>query len=158
MNRELKFRVWNGMEMVYDVTVGKFGAFYVNPGHKGNGLDPNDSASLTPFTTKYSAETPVMQFTGLKDRRGVDIYEGDILFDPKYSMVSGSDYMPENRIVVWDKKDASFKLGYADQTKKNGGDYPSGKILCKANCDTEFAVIGDIYQNPELFIPRAVGV
>lgn len=33
-----KFRVWNGSEMIYDVTVGKFGAFYVNPGDKGDGV------------------------------------------------------------------------------------------------------------------------
>ena len=77
--REIKFRIWNGTEMVYDVTVGKFGAFYVNPGDKGNGLDPNDSASLTPFTTKYSDDTNVMQSTGIKDRNGKDVYEGDLV-------------------------------------------------------------------------------
>ena len=57
MNRKLKFRIWNGTEMIYDV-VGKFGTFYVNPGNNGHGLDPNDLASLTPFTTKYSDDTP----------------------------------------------------------------------------------------------------
>lgn len=79
MKRELKFRAWNGMELVYDITVGRFGNFYVNPGDKKNGLDPKDSASLTPFNTKYPDSVPIMQYAGLKDKAGKEIYEGDIV-------------------------------------------------------------------------------
>jgi hypothetical protein len=49
--RELKFRVWNGYSMEHNVTVGKFGNFYVNP-ENGDGLDPKDSASLTTWKKK----------------------------------------------------------------------------------------------------------
>lgn len=42
MNREIKFRVWNGLEMVYDVISGRFGTFYVNPDNNGNDIYEGD--------------------------------------------------------------------------------------------------------------------
>jgi len=69
------FRVWNGSEMVYDITVGRFGVFYVNP--ENNGLDPNDSASLTPNTTKYPDDIKVMRNSGVESKSGKEVFEGD---------------------------------------------------------------------------------
>ena len=113
--------------MVYDVTIGKFGTFYVNP--TNNGLDPIDSASLTPLTTKYHEDTPVMQFTGLKDKNGVEIYESDRLKDH-------SGYI---WIVFWYNDHACFGV-------KSVENNVSSEIIDNENME----VIGNIYQNPEL--------
>lgn len=50
--KQNKMRVWNGLEMVYDVVSGKFGTFFINP--ENGGLDKNDSSCLNSFNTKYS--------------------------------------------------------------------------------------------------------
>ena len=131
MSRELKFRVWNGMEMVYDVTVGKFGTFYVNP--TNNGLDPNDSASLTPNTTRYEHGTHVMQSTGLLDHNGNEVYEGDLIVWP---MLSG-----QINEVYWNQKECAFFAKPIDGEDKTES-YLGGDCLVK----------GNIYQN------RAAGV
>lgn len=77
--REIEFRAWTGSEMEYNIIVGKFGAFYVNAGDKGDGLDPNDAGSLSPFNTIFSDTVPIMQYTGLRDKNGAKIFEGDIV-------------------------------------------------------------------------------
>jgi uncharacterized phage protein (TIGR01671 family) len=78
---EVRFRVWNGQAMVYDVMAGKFGVFYVNP--YNNGIDENDSASLSPFNTKYPDNIILMQSTGVTDKEGNGIFKDDILSDGK---------------------------------------------------------------------------
>ena len=126
MTREIKFRVWNGMQMVEDVTVGKFGNFYVNPGPKGDGLDPNDSASLTRFTTKYPETCPVMQFTGLKDSKGKEIYEEDILY---IAGVGNCRVVFSNACWAYENEE---DLGFFNE------------------CEEDLILIGNMYEHPEL--------
>jgi len=127
--KTVKFRIWNGMEMVYDITTGKFGTFYVSP-EKGDGLNPEDTASLTVNTTKYHEGTPLMQFTGLQDKNGNDIYEGDIL---------KADSWAFNWTVQFDKSKARFNCIINNSGNQN--DFiPTNQV----------SVIGNIYNNPEL--------
>lgn len=128
MSREIKFRVWNGMEMVYDVTVGKFGAFYVNP-ENGNGLNPNDTVSLSQNTTKYHDNNPVMQFAGIKDKNGNEIYEGDIIKTGRNDDWGVIIYKaPFFEVTVSEEQSCMYTREWF------------------ANVET----IGNIYQNPEL--------
>ena len=129
--KTVKFRIWNGMEMVYDITSGKFGTFYVNP-ENGDGLNPQDTASLTVNTTKYHEGTPLMQYTGLKDKNDKEIYEGDIL-------KTATD---KPMVVGWSEKFASFVLN------RNGWAFSHwfGESCNPEDCE----IIGNKYQNAEL--------
>lgn len=132
--REIKFRVWNGSEMVYDIMVGKFGVFYVNPSN--NGLDEKDSASITPFNTKYPDDSPVMQFTGLKDKNGKDIYEGDILgCETLKGIIPGW-------VIVYSNEYSGFRMRQVDRIKPTN--------VQNKNAFCRYPVIGNIYENPEL--------
>jgi uncharacterized phage protein (TIGR01671 family) len=129
---EIKFRAWNGYTMNYNIIVGKYGAFWVSPGVKNNGLDENDSASLTPFNTKCHENTAIMQFTGLQDKNGKDIYEGDIL------KIESEKVM----VVTWNKKFASFNLD------RDGWMF---QHWFGESCNPEQTeVVGNIYENKEL--------
>ena len=135
-NREIKFRVWNGAEMIYDVTVGKFGVFYVNP--TNNGLDPKDSASITPFTTKYHDDTPVLQYTGMKDKNGKEIWEGDVI---QFTMIDDAHELGVVR----------FSEGGYWTSQLQG--YQEELLYAELNSNLICKVIGNIYEHPNLIKP-----
>jgi len=134
--RTINFRIWNGMKMVYDITSGKFGTFYVNP-ENGDGLNPKDTASLTVNTTKYHEGTPLMQFTGIHDCNSKPIYEGDIIRAGVRTM-----------FVIFKQEACQFWLIWTDgkinryepiSATYGDGDYYSNDSL---------EVIGNIYEKP----------
>jgi len=129
--RPIKFRAWDGKAMEYDVVAGRFGAFYVSPGAHNNGIDPNDSASINPCNTLYSPQTPVMQFTGLLDKDGREIYEGDLL-DTGYEHHKISDVFFRN---------GSFST-YIDTGL--------WLELSQNSFLDEMKIVGNVHENPEL--------
>lgn len=87
----------------------------------------------------------LIEFTGLKDKNGVDIFEGDILcFKHDKSSKSGGyisgtyDFHPENCREVF-YEDGCFYIG-------------NYKILAYElkTSNLKLQVIGNIYENPEL--------
>ena len=91
-------------------------------------INGNDLIKESPYV--------VQQYTGLKDKNGKEIYEGDIL--TYYNKYSDKIY---TQIVKWDQMWAGFGLFEKDNKWCKESDWV--KI---ANIE----IIGNIYENPEL--------
>jgi uncharacterized phage protein (TIGR01671 family) len=123
--REIKFRAWDGnsKQWVHPGTVAIDGlghALAYQDGWKEGNVD----------------RLEISFFTGLKDKNGKQIYEGDLLRRPPSGHEPRAIFQ-----VVWNTTQI---LGFALQE----GAYFAGSL--EAEDDGDFEIIGNIYENPTL--------
>ncbi len=111
--REIKFRAWDKIEKIMYLDV----------------QDEYDFICGSKIAESFGElledeDFIVMQFTGLKDKNGKEIFEGDILFDGTVKS-----------FVIWKEEESMFGI--------NNGKYELGYY-------NNWEVIGNIYENPEL--------
>lgn len=87
----------------------------------------------------------LMQYTGLKDKNGKEIYEGDVLETISVSIRDITDPYPHRRIVAWHEGDGRLDFHWID-----GQPQTSGQTFCKNNLTKNWEIIGNIYENKEL--------
>lgn len=127
--REIKFRAWDEIDKkMIPMDRGRY---------------DRDSGSLK-FYLQYipnrDSHLKFMVFTGLKDREGNDIYEGDVV----EQFYKGATRF----VVIWDEVEKDrWNLKAKDSSYYDNGDYYEGSN--GRNWKT-FKIIGNIYENPEL--------
>lgn len=122
--REIKFREWETYRKTMAVGIRE---------------DYDDSVGFR-FLHEEAGQRILMQYTGLKDSHGNEIYEGDIL-EAVFELLDGElETIIDKGVVVF--KDCAFQV----QTFE-GHHEPLHEW---AQLSEELKVIGNIYENPEL--------
>ena len=95
---------------------------------------------------KQTEKFRLMQFTGLQDKNGKEIYEGDIVvYDRGVGNWTGKR-MSTTHTIVFSEEVFAFVM-----------DYGSSYIKLRKHWNYIYEVIGNIYENPELLsTPTAV--
>lgn len=126
MNREIKFQVWSRGELFgYERLTESGWEWMCIP------LNPEGGERWCHGIMGTSDSYKRRMFTGLHDKKGVEIYEGDIVKD-KFNIY----------VIKWSVGGLIMKQQGNREEKKS-------KHRCY-NLSTGVEVIGNIYQNPEL--------
>lgn len=128
MKREIKFRAWDKIDKVIRVvTCVNFFDETVNLDEKPNG----------DCITRKIEDVELLQFTGIKDKNDIEVYEGDILTHPGINNIF---FDATHATVIFEQ--ASFRGVVKEGMRPDLYNFFQG--------EDSAVVIGNIYENPNL--------
>ena len=130
-----KYRAWYVLaeEMINEILMISF----VRKEIIGKFSDGSTSVPLKFEDERNGEDVILMQSTGLKDKNGKEIFDGDVL-------ACKTDDEVINLNIFWDEEHALFMF----ESKKYNEQEPLAELV--ENNTYPFEIIGNIYENPEL--------
>lgn len=108
-----------------------------------------------------------LQYTGLIDKNGKEIYEGDIVKSEAFhgsieATMYETEMKKQGKLVDWMKLDVILGHPHGHYIMRPLNDmedmtYTGNALPGKSTFETDFEVIGNIYENPEL-LKHSVGM
>ena len=134
--REIKFRAWDKEKKEWIKLTTK-GSLCID-GY-GQLIKPNNGGET------FDGDYELLQFTGLTDKNGKEIFEGDIIdWESRNDLKKGISEIVYRYLIVFEE--GAF-IGR--------GDIRIGsKIKLDGDFLESFEIIGNIYENPELLTPK----
>jgi len=136
--RELKFRAWDGNMMLP-----------IESRDVDTSIQDKEEVEETKIKDwdllfDKDEEIVVMQYSGLKDKNGKEMYEGDIVNLHDWG---NENYLIGRAEVIWDKAYCKFDFRrISGLSIENDNDYDKFR--------TNPEVIGNVYENPELLVNK----
>ena len=148
--REIKFRAWHKAEKRF-INLNGMSTEFGTMTDKGQVYGITEQGVLHEYDKD---EIELMQFTGLKDKHGKEIFEGDIVEWKHSEQQNESEFYKERRTIYFHNGSYGFE----------GWNTAEGDILNYRNIhhpshfatpdlyykDFDIEIIGNIYENPEL--------
>jgi uncharacterized phage protein (TIGR01671 family) len=152
MNREIKFRAWDNYSKSFinddEYLIGLDGKFYRMDFYSG--IENYEDGNLI---WNELDNITLSQFTGLLDKNGKEIYEGDIV-----EYIERLPIFPEKRLslVQFIGGNVDYANNFLISPFVNIGsfNYETNCITGTLNNPKESIVIGNIYENPELLTEK----
>ena len=122
-----KFRAWDG-KLMHDV--GEL--VWLAGGLKFYGPGVGQGIVEARANYDWKVDSILMQYTGLNDKNGKEIYEGDVVKWKGYEAVNGKQVRP---VRIWEITHGYYRLFQVENIIRDNG---------------SLEIIGNVHENPEL--------